>query len=313
MEIVVGIDVGKFVIDLCVRQVENNKFYRFENTEMGHKNILELMSHLNAGLVVCEPTGGYERALCLALIKANYKVHRVNSYSFSQFSKSISLSKTDRQDAARLAYYGQVMKPAGNFEAQQTEDQLRAYQSHREDCVLMLSQIKQRLDRTDEKIVLESMKRQINFLKEEIDKIDKLCLDIIEKTPSLQKRVDILVSIPGIGNCLATKIVAYLPELGGKDYTVNELSSITGVAPYARDSGMKQGKRFIRGGRKIPRDALYMAVLSGRKKINHIQAIYERIIAQGKAKKVAIVAAMRKLLALAHSLIKHEKTFQSTP
>lgn len=309
----IGLDIGKFMIDVCVLQENSHKFYRFKNTEVGHKEIVNLLKESKADLVICEPTGGYERSICSLLSKEGYKVHRVNAYSFNQFSRSITLSKTDRQDAAKLAYYGELLKPGENFKTQEIEDKLKAYQSHREDCVLAMSKLKQRLDHALDEVIKESMERQIGFLKEEIARFDKLCQELIDKTPVLQDRINILISIPGIGLCLARKIISYLPELGDKNYSSNQLAALAGIAPYARDSGMKKGKRFIRGGRKIPRDALYMAVLAGRKKIAYLNALYERITAQGKAKKLAIVAAMRKLLIMAHSLLKRMETFQVKP
>lgn len=311
MSITVGLDIGKRVVDLCIRyDAKNTRHHRFENTPEGHQAILKYLKLLEVGLIVCEPTGGYERILCITLVKKGYKVHRVHTYSFSQFSKSIHLSKTDRQDAARLAYFGEIMNLTENFTIEDRQDQLKAYQSRREDLVLSLNKVKQRRDQLYDDAIEKSLKREIAYLEGEIERFDKLSADIIEQDTTLQEKVDILVTIPGIGKCIATKLIATLPELGSNDYDASKLSAMVGVAPYARDSGMRSGKRFIRGGRKMPRDAFYMAILSGRKKISHINGLYERIIAQGKVKKIAAVACMRKLIALAHSLLKHRKTFQ---
>jgi transposase len=103
----------------------------------------------------------------------------------------------------------------------------------------------------------------------------------------------------------------FLPELGDKQYTINQLAAIVGIAPYARDSGKKIGIRYIRGGRKIPRDALYIAVLSSRKWFSYLKQFYQRLIDKFKPKKVAIVACMRKLLEVAHKLVYHQRAFVS--
>ncbi|WP_284346809.1 transposase [Rickettsia endosymbiont of Oedothorax gibbosus] len=118
-----------------------------------------------------------------------------------------------------------------------------------------------------------------------------------------------LETVPGIGKCLATKLISFVPELGDKNYSSNELSAIVGIAPYARDSGNKQGRRFIRGGRKIPRDALYMAVLTGKNGFQYLKTLYNRLVNNFKPKKVAIVACMRKLLEVCHKLIQQKRCF----
>ena len=91
----------------------------------------------------------------------------------------------------------------------------------------------------------------------------------------LEDKINILTTIPGIGPCLATKLVSALPELGDSSYSSNQLSALVGIAPYPVDSGKRQGKRFIIGGRKIPRDALYMAVLAGKKGFRYLKTMID--------------------------------------
>ena len=134
---------------------------------------------------------------------------------------------------------------------------LKRYQQRREDLVLMLSNEKKRLHHSIEGVDKSSIENHIKFLKQEILDIDYKLELLVANNKLIEEKVEILEAIPGIGKCLGTKLISFLPELGCKDYTSNELSAITGIAPYAKDSGNKQGKRIIRGGRKIPRDALY--------------------------------------------------------
>lgn len=117
------------------------------------------------------------------------------------------------------------------------------------------------------------------------------------------KKAEILETIPGIGKCLVNKFITFLPELGNKDYNIKQLAAIVVIAPYLRDSGNKNGKRFTRGGRKIPRDAIYMAVLSSKRSFCYLKNLYTRLVNNFKPKKVAIVACIRKLLEICHKLL----------
>lgn len=309
MSSIIGLDIGKHQIDVCILTESNKSFIRIDNNNKGLRQLLDSLKSLDVDLIVCEPTGGYEKNVCSFLVKSGYHVHRVNSYTFSHFARSVSLCKTDKQDSAKLAIYGQLAKPKANFSNQQVLDQLKSYQQFREDLVLSLSNNKRRLDQASEKAVIGGLKRHIQFLEKEIKRIEKLCDDLIEADEELSRKIDILVSIPGIGRCIAIKLITFLPELGLKEYTLGQLAAITGLAPYARDSGTKVGKRFIRGGRKVPRDALFIAVLNGRKKIPLLNDLCERLLSKGKAKKVSIIAGMRKLLAIAHSLMRRNTFF----
>lgn len=309
MPSIIGLDIGKHQLDVCILTESNKSFIRVDNNHKGLKQLLNSLKELDVELIICEPSGGYEKNVCSFLVKSGYTIHRVNSYAFSHFARSVSLCKTDKQDSAKLASYGQLTKPKSNFLSQQVLDQLKAYQQFREDLVLSLSNNKRRLDQASEKAVIVGLKRHIQFLEKEIERIEKSCDDLLEADEELSRKIDILVSIPGIGRCIAIKLVTFLPELGLKEYTLSQLAAITGLAPYARDSGMKIGRRMIRGGRKVPRDALFIAVLTGRKKIPLLNDLCERLLGKGKAKKVSIIAGMRKLLAIAHSLIRRNTFF----
>lgn len=313
MSSIIGLDIGKHLIDVCVLTESAKSFSQVKNNHEGVKQLLGVLKKLNVELIICEPTGGYEKKVCLCLTQVGYQVHRVNSYAFSHFARSVNLCKTDKQDSAKLATYGQLVKPKANFLNQKTLDQLKTYQQFREDLVLALSNDKRRLDQVSEKTVIRGLKRHIQFLEKEIKRIEKACDELIQGDKELERKINILVSIPGIGRCIAMKLVAFLPELGLKEYALSQLTAITGLAPYARDSGTKVGRRFIRGGRKVPRDALFMAVLTGRKKIPLINDLCERLLTKGNPKKVGIVAGMRKLLAIAHSLIRKNTFFVTYP
>jgi transposase len=302
-------DVSKNWLDICIYSTIKNPIYnRYSNDESGHAKFLDSLKDERIKLLVCEPTGGYEQLICQKL-SGIYSIHRVNTYSFKLFAKSINLSKTDKEDAFKLAYYGERMQLEANYLYLEEVELLKRYQQRREDLVGMLSNEKKRLHHSVIGIDKESVEQLIKFLETSIAAIDDKLNEAINNSSELKAKVEILESVPGIGRCLASKLVSFLPELGCKNYNSNELSAIVGVAPYARDSGVKSGKRFTRGGRKIPRDALYMAVLSGRKKFKFLGVLYQRLIGKFKPKKVAIVACMRRMLDVCHKLLKQKKMF----
>ncbi|WP_341752137.1 transposase [Candidatus Tisiphia endosymbiont of Piscicola geometra] len=310
MNKIIGLDVSKNWLDICVYNTRDKpKYHRFANDATGHEEMIKLAKEQEIKLIICEPTGGYEAEICQKLDNNNQQIHKVNTYSFNSFSKSVNLCKTDRKDAFKLAYYADKMQLSANYIYQVESEALKRCQQRREDLVLMLSNEKKRLHHSIDGIDKESIEKHIKFLQNEIAELDKKLNKTIDESEELKEKVKILETVPGIGKCLGTKLISFVPELGDKNYSSNELSSIVGIAPYARDSGNKQGRRFIRGGRKIPRDALYMAVLAGKNGFQYLKILYDRLVNNFKPKKVAIVACMRKLLEVCHKLIQQKRVF----
>ncbi|KAJ6644938.1 hypothetical protein Bhyg_00133, partial [Pseudolycoriella hygida] len=156
--------------------------------------------------------------------------------------KSVNFCKTDKHDAFKLAYHGDKMQLTANYLYQQESETLKRYQQRREDLVLMLGNKKKRLHHSIEGIDKKSIDDHIEFLQKEITEIDKMLNEIVDGSKELKEKTKILESIPGIGKCLASKLISFLPELGNKEYSSNELAAIVGIAPYARDSGNKKGR-----------------------------------------------------------------------
>lgn len=310
MNKIIGLDVSKNWLDICVYNTSDKpKYHRFANDAVGHEEMIKLAKEQEIKLIICEPTGGYEAEICQKLYNNKQQIHKVNTYSFNSFSKSVNFCKTDKQDAFKLAYYGDKMQLSANYIYQIESETLKRYQQRREDLVLMLSNEKKRLHHSIDGIDKNSIEKHIEFLQNEIAELDKKLSEVIDESEELKEKVKILETVPGIGKCLATKLISFVPELGDKNYSSNELSAIVGIAPYARDSGNKQGRRFIRGGRKIPRDALYMAVLAGKNGFQYLKNLYDRLVNSFKPKKVAIVACMRKLLEVCHKLLQQKRSF----
>ena len=306
----IRLDVSKTTLDVCVlKGKDDREFYKFDNSDQGHQQLLDLLANLKVALVVCEPTGGYEASICAVLHRHNYAIHRVNTLSFHNFAKSLSLAKNDRIDAYKLAYYGVSMDIKANYHQSEYQQQLKDLVARREYLVSQLSSEKKNLKHKEYSNIQTSIVKHITYLEGAIKDLDKQIDDFASTETEQAKKVELACSVPGIGKTLSYKLLAFLPELGDDTFDLNELAAITGLAPYCRDSGNKSGKRFIRGGRKIPRDALYMAVLSGCHKIPLLKNLRARLLSKGKPKKVAIVACMRKLLGILHSIFKRREAF----
>ena len=251
MNTILGLDVGKKWLDACFYKEGTKPLYtRFSNDTLGHKALLAYLDEVSVNLIVCEPTGGYERAICEQLHYNNVPIHQVETYKFSAFSKSMDNCKTDKHDAFKLAYYGHERKLRANYTYQVERDRLKRQQQRREDLVIILGNEKKRLHHSQSGIDRESIESLINFLEKEIKSIDKQLTKSVESSKELQDKATILQTIPGIGVCLATKLVTALPELGDANYSSNQLSALVGIAPYPNESGKKRAKDSLAVGGK---------------------------------------------------------------
>ena len=309
MSIYVGLDVSKKTLDVCVlKSKEERQFYKFDNDKKGHQSILDLLAGLEVKMIVCEPTGGYEATICHTLNERSYPLHRVHTIAFYGFSRSLGFGKNDRIDAFKLAYYGLSMELSANFVHEEYQQNLKDLVARREYLVGQLSNEK-RNSGHEKGLIKDSIVSHITYLKEEIANLDSQIATHGQQNQKQSEKVDSACSVPGIGKILAYKLLAFVPELDHENLTLNELAAMVGIAPYCRDSGKTTGKRFIRGGRKIPRDALYIAAITGFRKIPLVKNLRERLLDKGKPKKVAIVACMRKLLGILHAALKRNSLF----
>jgi transposase len=202
--------------------------------------------------------------------------------------------------------YGETCKP--NPQPLETPEQeiLQACAKRRGQVIKMLTLEKQHLEIVNPKIKKRILKH-IKMLEKELAELDKEQEDTVSQNPVLQEKINQLDSIIGVGKITALNIVTQLPELG--KLTSKEIAAIAGVAPFNRDSGLSRGKRSIWGGRAVLCSTLYMAALSAKKFNPAIKLFYDRLLARGKAKKVALVACMRKLIIIMNTLIKTGQTW----
>ena len=166
----------------------------------------------------------------------------------------------------------------------------------------MMTAEKNRLGAATSKAVARRIEAHIRWLEKELSRIDRDLDEAIESSPAFKENEALLRSVPGVGPVLWRTLLAELPELGS--LSPRELSALVGVAPLNRDSGTLRGRRSVWGGRGRVREALYRGALIASRYNPTIREFYQRLLAAGKPKKVALVACMRKLLVILNALMR---------
>ena len=305
METWIGIDVAK--AELVVGVLPSGVRWTVANDERGIQALRARLAPLTPHLIVLEATGGYELALVAALVESALPVVVVNPRQVRDFARATGeLAKTDRLDALVLARFAERVRPEARPIADDAQQALEALLTRRRQLLEMLQAEKNRSGQVfarDAKVVRRSLKLHIAYLERELADTDAALATAIQASPLWREREQLLRSVPGVGRVVATTLLADLPELG--TLTRGAIAKLVGLAPMARDSGTVRGRRFIRGGRPGVRAALYMGTLVATKRNPVIHAFYHRLVAAGKPKKLALIAAMRKLLVLLNAMVRH--------
>jgi transposase len=236
------------------------------------------------------------------LAAAGLPVVVVNPRQVRDFAKAMGqLAKTDRLDAQVLARFGQATRPQLRPLPDAETQALQALVSRREQLVQMITAEKNR-----RYLALTAIRRQIDthirWLQKQLKRVDDDLDQAVRSSPLWQEQERLLCTAKGVGPVTARALITHLPELGTLDG--KQIAALVGVAPFNRDSGPRQGRKKIWGGRKRVRSALYMAVLSASRHNRHIRSFYQRLLAAGKLPKVALVACMRKLLVILNAMVR---------
>lgn len=307
----VGIDVAKG--ELVVATLPEEVGWTIENDEKGIRTLVERLKRETPALIVLEATGGYELAVVSALAAVALPVVVVNPRQVRDFARGTGeLAKTDRIDARILALFGERVRPEVRILAGEDQQALDALLTRRRQLIEMLSAERNRLLQVfgrGTKLVKKSLKAHITYLERELRVTDTELAEMIRESPIWRERDDLLQSVPGVGRVVSLTLLAELPELGRLNR--KEIAKLVGVAPLARDSGTMRGKRMVYGGRASVRAALYMGALVATKYNPVIRALYQRLLTAGKAKKVALVACMRKLLTILNAMAKNNERWRA--
>ena len=306
----VGIDVSKQHLDVCLGTHE----WRVVNDATGWDDLTAKLKQADVDLVVIEATGGYERGLVCVLQSAAILVARVNPRQSRDFAKSMGvLAKTDRVDARTLRDFAEVLARHQDRSKYITplldekRAELAALVTRRRQLVDMRVAEGNRLKQARTHVLVKSIKRVIRTLDEQIHELDSDADDHLDCHFKDQRAL--LDSVKGVGPVTIMTLVAALPELG--QLGRRQIAKLVGVAPLADDSGSRVGKRRVWGGRADVRAVVYMATLTAIRHNPVIHVFHSRLIAAGKAKKVAIVACMRKLLTILNAMLRDQATWDA--
>lgn len=305
-----GIDVSKDWLDVYLHPAGVRR--QVANSPDGLRALTRTLDAHEVGLVVLEPTGKYHRLAYRTLAARGYGVAVVNPLRARLFAEAIGvLAKTDRIDARMLAVMAQTLQPQPTPPASEQLEVLQELVNARQAATAEATALGNRLGTARTSFLRSELRRRIAGLKTHIARLEAEIDRQLHADPALAHRRAILMSIPGIGPIAATTLVAGLAELGTCSDKAATL--LVGLAPIARDSGDSRGQRHIRGGRGPVRHGLYMAAIAAARYNPDLKAFYDRLRANGKAAKLALVAVMRKLVVLANTLITQNRSWTPLP
>jgi transposase len=307
-QVFVGIDVAKDRLDVHVRP--SGEAFAVARDGEGVAALAERLETLRPALVVSEATGGFEQVVAGALGAAGLPIVVVNPRQIRDFARALGrLAKTDRIDAEVIALFAERVRPEPRPLPDEQARELGELVARRRQVIEMMTAEGNRARQIETRRLKKRIERHRAALQAELAEIEAELDDTIRGTPIWRDKDDLLQSVPGVGDALARTLIADLPELGQLDR--KKIAALVGVAPFNRDSGTLRGKRTVWGGRAAIRATLYMAALVASRRNPVIAAFYKRLLAAGKAKKLALTACMRKLLIILNAIVRDQKPWQN--
>ena len=311
----IGVDVAKDHLD--VHALPSGEAWQSANDPDGIDTLVARVATLSPALVVLEASGKYEAPCAAALAAAGVPVAVVNPRQARDFGKSTGqLAKTDTLDAAMLALFAERVRPEPRALPDAETEALQAILARRRQLPApprragtMLVSEKNRAHMAAP-AVRKSIAKHVRWLEKELGAVDDDLRQAIRESAAWRAKDDLLRAVPGVGRVLATTLLADLPELGRLNR--REIAALVGVAPLNRDSGKHRGERSVWGGRATVRTALYMGALAAVRSNPPVKALYERLVAKGKPKKVALVACMRKLLVTCNAVVRDGQKWEAS-
>lgn len=300
--LIVGIDVSMATLDVVI--LPTGEAFSLPNAAQGWRRLVRRLGGKPVAVVAFEATGGFERGLLKALVEGDLPAARVNPGRVRDFARaSGTLAKNDKLDALAIARFAQALPPRLTL-SDPVIDALAELVTARRQIVQDMTRTANQADHAVNAILKRSFRRRLRGLEADLRLVDLEITKAVAADQALTDRNAILRSAPGVGPVAGATLLALLPELGRLEN--RQIAGLVGVAPYDHDSGQMKGQRSIWGGRKPVRDVLYMAALGAiRSKQTIFKACYDRLIANGKKPKVAIVAVMRKLIATLNAMLRN--------
>ncbi len=306
---VIGVDIASEKID--VNDSQSKIAVQMPNTCAAiAKRFVAKIKAKETTLVICEATGGYEDVLVDAMHEAGISVCVANPRQVRDFAKGHGyLEKTDVIDAAMIRKFGEDVEIHLTPQRSAEEKAHRALVRRRVQVLHLLSAEQNRVTQTSDSFAAEMIKETISQLKKQLKKIDERLKKLVVERGKTDPKVAILFSAPGVGTVTVSTLLAELPELG--QLNRGQIAKLVGVAPMAQQSGKSDKKRKARGGRSQVRNVLYMATLVATRHNAVIKRFYERLLSRGKLKKVALNAAMRKLLTMLNDMVRNGESWRT--
>lgn len=296
----VGVDTGKSQLDIYIRPLDI--YFTVPNTEKGIRDAIKTIKKHKPQRIVIEATGRLEMPFILECDKAKLPYVIANPLRIKKFAGAIGQrAKNDRLDAALIAHYAERMQPELTKLKSENIRLMSDLVARRNQLLTMQTMERNRLQILP-KNISSTITPILTALKNQIEKVEAKIAKLIDSCPEYQAKNTILQSMPGVGKVLAASLISNVPELGF--ISNKQASSLIGVAPITRESGRFKGKRMIQGGRAQVRTVMYMAMMSAIQCNPVFKVTYERLLAAGKPKKVAIVACMRKMVVILNSMLR---------
>jgi len=306
-----GVDVAKKTLAVAFERQR----WQWPNDKEGHRQLITQIKKLARGgpvHVVCEATGPYHLALCLALQNAAIAVTIANPAQIHHFGRSEGQrAKTDPIDAALIERFGNARRPPADPPLCPQLIALNDLVNHRRQLVELLKALRTQRQVVLSAAVLKETKRSMAMIGARIKEIHQQMQKLVDSNPAWKQRLEILTSAKGVGFLTAVILLVKMPELGSLNR--GQCGALAGVAPYDRDSGAQRGRRSIKGGRAEVRSALYMAALSAVRFNPHFRDFHQRLLHTSKPFKVAITAVMRKLIIYLNALCKNHSLSPANP
>ena len=302
----VGIDVGKDTLDVYVYELD--LYWQESNTGEGVRRLVNRLKRFQLTRVLVEATGGYERPIVEAATELSMPIIIVQPIQVRQFARAQGVfAKTDKIDARLIARYGVLLQLEVKLLPGKKVRRVRDLLARKRQLNAMRTMELNRLHKT-QRIIAASHRRLLKLIDKEIVEINEKLSREVSDIAEWQRTYDVISSAPGIGDGVAFTLLGELPELG--QLTNRQIAALCGLAPFNRDSGKMRGKRRIRGGRAPIRTVLYMAMLSAIQHNPVIKQFYQHLVEQGKNKKVAITACMRKMMTILNTMVRNDQEWQ---
>jgi len=305
--IIVGIDVSKDRLDVALRP--SGEIFAVERNSAGLGLLVARLKDLSPRIVALEATGGFETVVAAALAAAGLPVVIVNPANVRSFAKAIGQrAKSDPIDAGVIAHFAEATKPEPRPLPDEATRLLADLTARRRQIIEMMVAERQRERRVTAPRLKKSITRLLKALQKELTSVDADIDDAVRGSPAWREKEDLLTSVPGVGPIIARTLIAELPELGKLGR--KEIAALAGLAPFTRQSGQWRGRSFIGGGRTVVRTAAFMGALVAKKHNPTLKVFFDRLVAAGKPKMVALIAVARKLLTILNAILRDNRPWQ---